>query len=65
MSIIEKDDKIYMTDNIYLHKVSSSIGINYREHKHDFFEMVYIIKGNAFRPLMEKTFICDTAICFW
>ena len=56
MSIIEKDDKIYMTDNIYLHKVSSSIGINYREHKHDFFEMVYIIKGKCVQTVDGENF---------
>jgi len=56
MPIIEKDDKIYMTDDIYIHKVTSSIGINYPEHKHDFFEMVYIAKGKCVQTIDEERF---------
>jgi len=48
MSIIRKNDTIYMTDEIGMTFCSvPSSRVNYSEHYHDFVEFVYILKGKC------------------
>lgn len=56
MSLIEKDNKYFMTDSAYVYTIKNAGEINIPEHKHDFVEMVYILKGKSVHYIDGKEY---------
>ena len=47
MSLFEKNNKYFISDSAYVFKAHINKDEAFAKHKHDFVEMVYIIKGNC------------------
>lgn len=47
MQILLKDDKYFMQDSVSVDILKGPVRKNFPEHKHDFVEMVYVLKGKS------------------
>ena len=47
MSLFEKNNKFFISDSAYVFKVHVQKNEGFAEHKHDFVEMVYTLKGSC------------------
>ena len=56
MSLIEKEGKFFMSDSAYIFSVQSASSVNCAEHKHDFVEMVYMLRGKCVHIIDGKEY---------
>lgn len=57
LSVIEKDNKFFMSDFASIvYGMQTADSINYHEHKHDFVEMVYMLKGRCTHIVDGKSY---------
>jgi AraC-like DNA-binding protein len=56
MQILLKDDKYFMEDSISVNILKKPVRKIFPEHKHDFFEIVYILKGKSVQFIDGKEY---------
>ncbi len=56
MSIILKDDKYFMPDSVSVDIIKTPVRKIFPKHKHDFFEIVYVLKGKSMQYIDGKEY---------
>ena len=56
MSLFEKDNKFFISDSAYVFSVNDEKNISFPEHRHDFVEMVYMLKGKCTHIINKKEY---------
>ena len=57
MSIVEKNNKFFMSDDVSItHNVRDKNTVKYHEHYHDFVEMIYILHGKCIHTVDGKDY---------
>lgn len=56
MSLFEKNNKFFISDNAHVFSVHSEKNEDFSQHKHDFVEMVYTVKGSCTHVINNKEY---------